>query len=261
LASFFIKLFIVIIICSLIERTNELDKQANMLKLTRISLLIYLLTTLVVISCLDEKKREFSNQWLLNANIDLTETQRLAQENNFKIVKSFSLNNKNYHLVEPDHHKLNKKRSIDSSALSETIETVLKRSEQQILAHPNVNLFEREKILKRNKRDYMPNTQTDMEKNNQLNKKKLQQSLLERIHREYFMRSELNDHLKRALIETGSLDPMWPELWYLNRNLGEGDLPDMNVSGAWSQGYSGRGVSVTFLDDGLEHVCIFFTII
>jgi hypothetical protein len=50
-------------------------------------------------------------------------------------------------------------------------------------------------------------------------------------------------------------------MWYLNRNLGEGDLPDMNVSGAWSQGYSGRGVSVTFLYDGLEHVCIFFTII
>lgn len=29
-------------------------------------------------------------------------------------------------------------------------------------------------------------------------------------------------------------------------------VPDMNVSGAWAQGFSGRGVSVTFLDDGLE---------
>jgi len=26
----------------------------------------------------------------------------------------------------------------------------------------------------------------------------------------------------------------------------------MNVMSAWSQGYSGKGISVTFLDDGLE---------
>ena len=229
-----------------------------MTKLTRISLLVCLLTALVVVSCLDEKKKEFSNQWLLNANLDLTEAHRIAQENNFKIVKSFSLNNQNYHLVEADQHKL-RKRSIDSSAQHETIETVLKRSEQKMLTHPDVNLFEREKILKRNKRDFIP--KPDMDKSKQLNKDQLHQSLLDRIHREYYRRSDLNEQLKRALIETGTLDPMWPEMWYLNRHLGDTDMPDMNVSGAWSQGYSGRGVSVTFLDDGLEHVYFFIKIL
>lgn len=29
-------------------------------------------------------------------------------------------------------------------------------------------------------------------------------------------------------------------------------LPDLNVTGAWSLGYTGRGSVVTFLDDGLE---------
>lgn len=49
-------------------------------------------------------------------------------------------------------------------------------------------------------------------------------------------------------------DPMWPQMWYLNRNMYNPTLPDMNVTAAWAQGYSGRGVSVTFLDDGLEWV-------
>ena len=29
-------------------------------------------------------------------------------------------------------------------------------------------------------------------------------------------------------------------------------LPDLNVTGAWELGYTGRGHVVTFLDDGLE---------
>lgn len=29
-------------------------------------------------------------------------------------------------------------------------------------------------------------------------------------------------------------------------------LPDLNVTGAWQMGYTGRGQVVTFLDDGLE---------
>jgi subtilisin family serine protease len=30
-------------------------------------------------------------------------------------------------------------------------------------------------------------------------------------------------------------------------------LPDLNVTGAWLLGYTGRGQVVTFLDDGLEY--------
>lgn len=46
-------------------------------------------------------------------------------------------------------------------------------------------------------------------------------------------------------------DPLWPQTWYLNRQR-KHNIPDMNVIGTWSMGYSGRGVSVSFLDDGLE---------
>ena len=36
------------------------------------------------------------------------------------------------------------------------------------------------------------------------------------------------------------------------RHLRQPSLPDLNVTGAWQMGYTGRGHVVTFLDDGLE---------
>ncbi|CAF0745562.1 unnamed protein product [Brachionus calyciflorus] len=48
------------------------------------------------------------------------------------------------------------------------------------------------------------------------------------------------------------LDPSWPDMWYLNRNLKNSSLPDLNVTTAWELGYTGKGVIITFLDDGLE---------
>ncbi|CAH8587632.1 unnamed protein product [Heterobilharzia americana] len=45
-------------------------------------------------------------------------------------------------------------------------------------------------------------------------------------------------------------DPKWPQMWYLNRG-GPGGL-DMNVRSVWARGYTGQGVVVTILDDGLE---------
>lgn len=36
------------------------------------------------------------------------------------------------------------------------------------------------------------------------------------------------------------------------RHIEQPTLPDLNVTGAWDMGYTGRGRVVTFLDDGLE---------
>lgn len=43
-------------------------------------------------------------------------------------------------------------------------------------------------------------------------------------------------------------DPKWSMMWYLNRGHGL----DMNVRQAWERGYTGKGVVVTILDDGIE---------
>ena len=45
-----------------------------------------------------------------------------------------------------------------------------------------------------------------------------------------------------------SLSHRWPQPWYLNR----GDRLDMNVQDAWAEGATGKGVSITILDDGIE---------
>ena len=36
------------------------------------------------------------------------------------------------------------------------------------------------------------------------------------------------------------------------RHLTTPNLPDLNITGAWKMGFTGRGRVVTFLDDGLE---------
>jgi subtilisin family serine protease len=89
--------------------------------------------------------------------------------------------------------------------------------ENELKTRRSVKWIERQKRLTRNKRDYI---------------------------------SE-HKYSKRDLINNMDNDPLWPQMWYLNREITL-NLPDMNVTGAWSLGYSGKGVSVTFLDDGLE---------
>ncbi|CAB3408784.1 unnamed protein product [Caenorhabditis bovis] len=48
-------------------------------------------------------------------------------------------------------------------------------------------------------------------------------------------------------------DPLWTDMWYLNRRHGSDSTKmDHNVKEAWDLGYTGKGVVVTILDDGLE---------
>jgi len=56
-------------------------------------------------------------------------------------------------------------------------------------------------------------------------------------------------------------DPMFKDMWYLNpnyKNKGNlrtehgGETRHMNVTFAWKQGYSGKGIVVSILDDGIE---------
>jgi len=44
-------------------------------------------------------------------------------------------------------------------------------------------------------------------------------------------------------------DEAWPAMWYINR---EGEGLNMNVEDAWQQGYTGEGIVVSILDDGVE---------
>ncbi|KAJ3605763.1 hypothetical protein NHX12_027807, partial [Muraenolepis orangiensis] len=48
-------------------------------------------------------------------------------------------------------------------------------------------------------------------------------------------------------------DPQWNNLWYIHCSGDSGGCPrDMHIEEAWSRGYTGRGVVVSVLDDGLQ---------
>uniref|UniRef100_A0A0N4ZN75 P/Homo B domain-containing protein n=1 Tax=Parastrongyloides trichosuri TaxID=131310 RepID=A0A0N4ZN75_PARTI len=48
-------------------------------------------------------------------------------------------------------------------------------------------------------------------------------------------------------------DALWEDMWYLHRSDNEPYFNDHNVKEAWGLGYTGNGVVVTILDDGLEY--------
>lgn len=47
-------------------------------------------------------------------------------------------------------------------------------------------------------------------------------------------------------------DPKWPEQWYLRGQI-PGKKLSMRVMDAWDAGYTGKGITVTILDDGIEY--------
>ncbi|XP_034833385.1 furin-like protease 2 isoform X2 [Maniola hyperantus] len=99
----------------------------------------------------------------------------------------------------------------------------------KLINEPEVKWFEQQREKRRVKRDYN------------------QDSLLSQISR------RLSPHRARHRAITSSPffpDPLFKEQWYLNG--GAKDGLDMNVSPAWQKGYTGKGVVVSILDDGIQ---------
>ncbi|CAL4119923.1 unnamed protein product, partial [Meganyctiphanes norvegica] len=46
-------------------------------------------------------------------------------------------------------------------------------------------------------------------------------------------------------------DPLYGQQWYLSEGAQGGY--DMNVGPAWRKGYTGKGVVISILDDGIQH--------
>ncbi|CAH2049213.1 unnamed protein product, partial [Iphiclides podalirius] len=57
-------------------------------------------------------------------------------------------------------------------------------------------------------------------------------------------------HVARQSIAPSFPDPLFKEQWYLNGGAAGG--LDMNVGYAWRKGYTGKGVVITILDDGIQ---------
>ncbi len=172
----------------------------------------------------------YSNQWVIKLNGNIDEAKQIAKKNNFNFLRQ--IGKSNFYVLELDKHRV--RRSVTNSNI--TFNQIIKEIEEKVFSDKNVEYFKREKILKRFKRDFIEEKLVEIKIANS-----------NKLKREYS--EELNNRIQRDTYQNE--DPYWSDMWYLNRNL-NGNLPDMNVTGAWSLGYSGRGISVTFLDDGLE---------
>ena len=188
---------------------------------------------------------EASKSWLVRTNLALDDSIRLARQHHFNYVATVRASDGDYLLLEsnrsatrPPHH-LNKREADNGTA---QLGHLIKQDAQKFLAHPDVQLVKQEKLVTRSKRDFIEMPVTE--------------SYLYTKTASRFARVQTDTAAAKSKLFGKYLmqDPLWPQLWYLNRHIYNRNLTDMNVTAAWTLGFTGKGVSVTFLDDGLEWV-------
>ncbi|XP_030075884.1 proprotein convertase subtilisin/kexin type 4 [Microcaecilia unicolor] len=75
-----------------------------------------------------------------------------------------------------------------------------------------------------------------------------QQLRLKRDPRVHWFEQQTLKRRKRRYVGVLPSDPWFYRQWYMNNDVS----PDLNVLSAWSSGYTGKGIVVTILDDGIE---------
>ncbi|KAK7601148.1 hypothetical protein V9T40_008589 [Parthenolecanium corni] len=168
--------------------------------------------------------QHYTNTWVSFIEGGSHLVQKIADIHGYVILKEIFPNT--YHL----HHPKVKKRSLEKEEYFS----------QRLTFHPQVLYVEQQMVKRRIKRDYImlpfPSSKSKYVGGD------------DAIHEETWQKVNASHHgiLSRATFAKN--DPKWPDMWYLNR----GGEQDMNVRGAWEDGYSGLGIVVTILDDGLE---------
>ena len=149
-----------------------------------------------------------------------------------------------------EHRRLSK-RSATQSALHNVL----------LVQEPEVKWFEQQRELRRVKRDHVspahPHVSSHVSPQQTVKKRSgAAASDAADIWEEIF--SELasedrssNPKRKRQNFGISFSDPMFREQWFLNGGARNG--ADMNVVPAWRKGYTGKGVVVSILDDGIQH--------
>ena len=83
------------------------------------------------------------------------------------------------------------------------------------------------------------------------------QHVKSRVKRDFQAKQQETDGTAAVAAEVERLfdDELWSKQWYLHDTRTKSSLPklDLHVIGAWKQGITGKGVTVTILDDGLQH--------
>lgn len=156
----------------------------------------------------------YLDTWAVHVKGGLSEANRVADEYGFENIGRIGSLADHYHF-----------RHLCRNASSGCIphHTASTHHTKKLHGHRNVHWAEQQKKLHRTKRSVLP-----------------QRGL-----------PELDSHrsLSRTLRYVSVTDPLFSQQWFLER----ADGGDMNVRPAWEKGYTGKGVVVTVVDDGIEH--------
>ncbi|XP_069481286.1 furin [Ambystoma mexicanum] len=71
---------------------------------------------------------------------------------------------------------------------------------------------------------------------------------LEKEPRVHWLEQQVSKRRRKRDLITEPTDPKFPQQWYIS----EGSHHDLNVKGAWEQGFTGKDIVVSILDDGIE---------
>lgn len=137
--------------------------------------------------------------------------------------------------------------------------TTIKRIEEKFNFHykkrlfNNFYLFDKIQLNKRNKRDEINDKEEILIKEDPQIKWAQIQIPIKRERRYYLKEDYAVNYLLNKCNKTDLEfnDPYWSYQWYLNDGCIEGY--NLNVTYAWRNGYTGKGVVVSIIDDGIEY--------
>ncbi|KAL9969268.1 hypothetical protein ACROYT_G021464 [Oculina patagonica] len=181
------------------------------------SMVVFFLAWFRLVTTNEESDDEihFTNSWAVHIdNGDLDAVNNIAQKHGFINQGQIGSLPGYYHFVKHSVRERSR-RSLDDH--SETL-----------LSEPRVKWVEQQRILERSKRDIIPGED------------ELVQRSVARLRRDTAVTIR---------------DPFFKDQWYL-QNIGQSSGPtgvDINVLPVWARGYSGKGVVVSVLDDGIDH--------
>ena len=181
----------------------------------------------------------FQNQFAVYVPAGSHVADQLAAKHGF--VNSGQIGDlQDYYLFE--HRKISK-RSATQSALHNVLLT----------QEPEVKWFEQQRELRRVKRDYQSELTQSVKKRDFAGDdyEGPAADIWEDIFEDLPSEEENHSKLKRQSFGISFSDPMFREQWFLNGGARNG--ADMNVVPAWRKGYTGKGVVVSILDDGIQH--------
>ena len=172
--------------------------------------------------------RSYSNEFAVFVPAGPHTADRLAAKYGFRNTGQIGDLN-NFYLFE---HRGLAKRSANSSLHHEFLLT----------EDPEVGWFEQQRELRRVKRDLQT-----------VKKRDFAGSDASDIWEELFEELSSSENQRKIVRRNGLQfsDPMFLSQWFLNGGGRNG--ADMNVKPAWDRGYTGKGVVVSILDDGIQH--------